>query len=757
MDNLFRGFASLLLIFLISVSLVSGLSLTASVEGNGVSSSTHTVYGATIDDFANQHIGLNPEEGTLSNAFSGSGSLPYNSLSISDTKGNYAEVHRSVSGEPGVTRWTYDWNTYMPHSSNAGYGVGARLWLTASNAYSISGGSSSSNKEGDNAQANTNINSNSLTASSLSDYYTEATAFTNAANAYQRANSASGNIQCNEFANNYEGDEIIRSFIDPSMDIENGQITSYVGSAKAKKDSVTDSVSIGSLLGNVPLKGIGARNRVGDNVYETVRSPVASSSNAITNYKATVYANSAKTTGTLKADASGAAVLGGTVFYREGGISDLFYDDSYITLQSGSLRGYNNAIATTSTMAKASQGITSTYTGRSIKTVVNLNNKEGDRLGAIDPDNILARTQIINGQLSRYADKSSATPTSLASSQSIKSASGSSISLKSYAENVEGDQSATSTQITNGQLSGYSDESTAALTTAKTKANIKANGDSIDVQSHAENRQIAYEGYRDESTGNWMQDNYNFGGADFQVVKSGSLTTNVKTSAFPFDCFMGVTGLPTGTKTAIMLEPFASDFVNKQGATDTKTTVFKTLVDNGYATTRYTDSAASKVKFSDLYKYNVVQIISHMGWYIDKKKKLQGDIALTTSDRISDRVYASDINYRHPQSQSLVILAGCEGFQPGSYEASISSMFQGAKLSAGFEKSVAINWMQDYTVNLFQDMGTGMTFSQADSNAWNNYMPTWCNERGIDPSNPLNLGYYHIWRLTTYGNTGFKL
>lgn len=68
--------AVLLTLFLISVALTSVLELSASTGGNDGSSSTNVVYGATVDDYANEHIGLNPEESTLSNAFSGSGSLP---------------------------------------------------------------------------------------------------------------------------------------------------------------------------------------------------------------------------------------------------------------------------------------------------------------------------------------------------------------------------------------------------------------------------------------------------------------------------------------------------------------------------------------------------------------------------------------------------------------------------------------------------------------------------------------------------------
>ncbi|MCX6674515.1 MAG: hypothetical protein NTY37_12140 [Methanothrix sp.] len=206
--EIIKGAVLLTLIFMISVALTSGLELSASTGGNDGSSSTNVVYGATVDDYANEHIGLNPGEATLSNAFSGSGSLPLSAISKSDTKGNYVSVSRSVSGKSGTTTWNYDWSTYTPYSSTAGYGVGANLWLTANNAYSIYGGGSASNKEGDISIAVTTVGSSSTASSSLSNYYVNPTAFTNEARVYQSATSATstGPITITGSSNNAEKD-----------------------------------------------------------------------------------------------------------------------------------------------------------------------------------------------------------------------------------------------------------------------------------------------------------------------------------------------------------------------------------------------------------------------------------------------------------------------------------------------------------------------------------------------------------------------
>ncbi len=207
--KLIKGALLFALIFLISVSLTSGLKLSASTGSNHGSSSTHVVYGSTIDDYANEHIGLNPGDGTLSNSFSGSGSLPSSSISKRDAKGNYVYVSRSVSGKSRTTTWNYDWSTNTPTSSTAGSGVGARLTLTANNAYSIYGSGYASNIEGDIASASTNVgSSNPYATSSISNYYVNPTAFTDEASSYQSADTAAstGPITVTGYSNNAEKD-----------------------------------------------------------------------------------------------------------------------------------------------------------------------------------------------------------------------------------------------------------------------------------------------------------------------------------------------------------------------------------------------------------------------------------------------------------------------------------------------------------------------------------------------------------------------
>jgi hypothetical protein len=153
------------------------------------------------------------------------------------------------------------------------------------------------------------------------------------------------------------------------------------------------------------------------------------------------------------------------------------------------------------------------------------------------------------------------------------------------------------------------------------------------------------------------------------------------------------------------------------------------------------------------------------------------NIALSTSDKMYDVMVApnpkgyincnpTNLVYTTTKTwPTLVILAGCQdSFVPVTFYNSISSVFQTAYLSAFYTKDINTIWNQDYISKIFKDMGTGMTFSQAESDAWTTYLPcVWWPKHQTDwtgkpiPLNPLNEALYNIRELSTNGNTGFKL
>jgi hypothetical protein len=200
-----------MLIAVICTSLASSLGVTASTGGNGNCASTGVQFGSNINDYANEHIRLNPTSQDLSNAYSGTGSLPNGYISKSDSKGNSAYAYRSVSGKSGVTSWNYDWNTYTPYSSTAGYGVGTWLRLNVNKAYGFSGGSYAKNNEGDYARSYVQGSSSSLTASYLSNMYTYSFAYSNEVFSRLSADygSATNYIYFNTYSNNAEGESSV--------------------------------------------------------------------------------------------------------------------------------------------------------------------------------------------------------------------------------------------------------------------------------------------------------------------------------------------------------------------------------------------------------------------------------------------------------------------------------------------------------------------------------------------------------------------
>jgi len=230
--KIIKGSLAFTLALLISVSLTSGLQLTALTGSNGGSSSTSVVYGATVTDYADQQIGLNPTTLAATSSISGSGTLPFSSLTINDANGNFASVSRSVYGISGVTTWNYEWQTYFPYSATVGYGVGAWLKLTASKATQIYGKGYASNREGDVAQAYMTVGTTSGSAvSSINSYSINPTAFTNEARVYQDAVSASSTYPIVVYgaSNNNDGDSTVASIYMNKGTIDTPKTNVYAG------------------------------------------------------------------------------------------------------------------------------------------------------------------------------------------------------------------------------------------------------------------------------------------------------------------------------------------------------------------------------------------------------------------------------------------------------------------------------------------------------------------------------------------------
>jgi len=175
-------FSLLIMLIFTLLSGASALDISVSV-GNGLITSTA---GNTYDQntvSVDQTIKTNPVAGTLSNSLSGVGSLPGATRSITDAKGNYAAVYRSVKGTPDTT-WSYEMSTGVD-----GTGVKAEEWLTVKKAYTIDAWGYASNKEGDRAKASV-TNTYSSPDANLINWYTMMHADSSLTSAYQSADNA---------------------------------------------------------------------------------------------------------------------------------------------------------------------------------------------------------------------------------------------------------------------------------------------------------------------------------------------------------------------------------------------------------------------------------------------------------------------------------------------------------------------------------------------------------------------------------------
>jgi hypothetical protein len=247
---------------------VSCLDLSASIGNSDSGSSLQVAYGAETVDSIYQEIEMDANKGTISNQFSGSGSLPYSSLGKSDARGNFVRVYRSISGKPGVTKWSYEWKTFSLVSSSAGYGVGAQLWLNANNAYAISCGSSSSSNRAGNAVADTKIVSSLGPTSSITNYYASSTAFSGECDVYQCVSAARGeSIQVVSKAYDTGGSAIAAILCNTDSSIGSSSLDNSCSSAIKTKTGAKAKLKFNSASGLSLNSYLSASNPSGDEAH----------------------------------------------------------------------------------------------------------------------------------------------------------------------------------------------------------------------------------------------------------------------------------------------------------------------------------------------------------------------------------------------------------------------------------------------------------------------------------------------------------
>lgn len=227
-------------------------------------------------------------------------------------------------------------------------------------------------------------------------------------------------------------------------------------------------------------------------------------------------------------------------------------------------------------------------------------------------------------------------------------ASGQHIYVIADAGNKEGDKISSVIDITDGSIQPSSSlgslDSAWAMTTG-VATNLNVDGvtfSEMRTNSLAENKKPAYE-YETNIFRQKKMHIYDYGSEEFEVR---NIPTNIH-SVSTTDGVSIIAELPDNTPKAVLLEPFQK-LINPDSQYDLRNTVFQRLVDKGYATTRYTDSAVSTSMIQQMDDFNIAVVVGHMD-----------PTAIGLSCDPGCVVYASQLEYTHPPEDSFVILAGC--------------------------------------------------------------------------------------------------
>ncbi len=295
--------------------------------------------------------------------------------------------------------------------------------------------------------------------------------------------------------------------------------------------------------------------------------------------------------------------------------------------------------------------------------------------------------------------------------------------------NAEGDLSQTSISVANGYIKGWYGDNQATKGSASNPYMYfsQAAGTLVDIKSHVENKKASYEGF--------SNDPFYYGGGDFEVAAKSLAKTRVQSSATSSNVLITPT-LPKTIKTTVILEPVQRYIEEVAKATDLGSTVFPDLVGKGYATLRYTDSGASRDKYSNLGSYNVVIAVGHMN---------SNNIYLSTAPGGADYITANQLKYK-TSKKTLVIFNGCDSFDGYPQKSALASAISRAYLSSGYAGEVGMAWSLDYLSYLFDEMASndGKTANAANADALTKVTAKY-------GSGPYNLP------LKFYGKDDFKL
>jgi hypothetical protein len=375
--------------------------------------------------------------------------------------------------------------------------------------------------------------------------------------------------------------------------------------------------------------------------------------------------------------------------------------NSKMDMATGSLSGYSATLTATNTGATASLDTSAKCAiGANITFRSTAYNKEGDHTESYAE--LYGGLAPYLGSINGYSSDANAMHSQASIKQSETTATGNQVWFSISAYNNEGDKSTTSTQITKGQLSGYSDLATAQIGNfVSSKVGItSAYGSLAKITSQAKNL-AEYEDHQGV--------HHNGGEADFVVSKTNNVKlpkSTVYTTATANDLNVFTSGM---SKTALILEPFKCDnFGNSFGSTGSAGSA---LEGKGYAVTYYRDAGVSWDKVHKLDEYTVSLISTH-GVVDDTTKDYPNTIGLSIS-KCGDH-YQETWQTLQPYlttKNDLIIIDACDPFNTNSYQTEFKGgkktytpgmyAVSKAKVSGGFIGSVVYSYPNNDFINTF--------------------------------------------------------
>jgi hypothetical protein len=243
----------------------------------------------------------------------------------------------------------------------------------------------------------------------------------------------------------------------------------------------------------------------------------------------------------------------------------------------GSITGYKNSATATLTQATASQS-TDSVTGSYIEFLTKSDNKE--------LDNACSSLEVRRGSVTGYASSAATTKSQAKVSQSASSAAGSYIEFLTKSKNKELDNACSSlaigykdTDYYGGSVTGYASSATATLSQAKTSQSAKsAEGTPIIFKSWANNKekdnvspslkvhQGTVVGYQDSATATKTQATASITGSGITIPASGGTSIQANIGANNGEGDQATVSLTTGVIATI------TNFKNSATATSKKAT-----------------------------------------------------------------------------------------------------------------------------------------------------------------------------------------